>query len=148
MTLDLGAVDLWAWTGHFLMAALVIWALWRGEVAERLSALIIFVGWSLTPMVQSVGVIGLDPGTTLVDVIATICLIWLSERERKLWLLLASACALLGTTGHFASEISPPTEFRAYFLNNGFWSGYMLLLALFIGMLNAERGRMPVNSQG
>lgn len=142
MTTGTEVVHAWAWGGHLLMACLVMWAFWRGGNTERLCALIILVGWMLTPLVQTVGVIGLDPGTTLVDSTATLLLIWLSEKKRQLWLLFAASCAVLGTTGHFATAISSPIGYRTYFFNNGFWSGYMLLFALFIGLVNAERTRL------
>lgn len=147
--MDLREINIaWTWLGHITMCILAIWALRRGSFIERTSTAVVGSGWIVTPLVQSKGTIGLDIGTTSVDLIVFVLLTWLSCKYRQIWLLFASASMLWAVVGHFSAVFTDDLSLQAYVSNNGFWSGYMLLLALFIGMLNAERGRVSANSQG
>lgn len=141
--MDLRQANLaWSWLGHILMCALAAWALFRGKFTERTATSIVGLGWIITPLMQSKGVVGLDLGTTSVDLIVFILLTWLSCRTRKLWVLFAASSILLGVAGHFSAVLMNDISLPAYISNNGFWSGYMLLFALFIGLVDAERTRL------
>lgn len=132
---------LWQWCGHALIIFFGAWALWRGGKTERLGAAFILIAWFLTPIVQTRGVIGLDLGTTTIDALLLLVLTWLSISSRELWTLLASSSQLLCVIGHFASALSPNVGMFTYVTGNGFWGGYMLILALAIGVFGAEHRR-------
>jgi len=133
---------LWVGCGYALIILLGAWALWRGGRTERFGSAFILAAWFLTPFVQTKGVVGLDLGTTLVDSLLLLGLTWLSVQSRELWVLLASASQLLCVIGHFASALSPNIGMFTYVTGNGFWGGYMLVLALAIGMAGVERRRI------
>ena len=132
---------LWQWCGHALIIFFGAWALWRGGRTERLGAAFILTTWFLTPIVQTRGVVGLDLGTTTIDVLLLLLLTWLSVSSRELWTLLASSSQLLCVIGHFSSALSPNIGMFTYVTGNGFWGGYMLILALAIGVFGAEHRR-------
>ncbi|MFT4074356.1 MAG: hypothetical protein QM647_02410 [Asticcacaulis sp.] len=132
---------LWVWGGNGLIFLVSAWAFWRGGRTERLGAAFIALAWIVTPFVQTHGIVGLDLGTTGVDLLLLIGLTWLSLSSRELWALLASASQLLCVIGHFASALSNNIGMFTYVTGNGFWGGYMLILALAIGMIGAERRR-------
>jgi hypothetical protein len=130
---------LWVWCGHALVIFFGAWALWRGDKALRFGAAFILIAWFLTPLVQTRGLVGLDIGTTAVDIALLVGLMWLSLTYRELWALLASSSQLLCVIGHFASALSPHVGMFTYITGNGFWGGYMLVLALAIGVMGNER---------
>lgn len=132
---------LWVWCGHTLVIFFGVWALWRGGKTERFGAAFILTAWFLTPLVQTKGMVGLDLGTTAIDVVLCLGLTWLSLSSRELWALLASSSQLLCVIGHFASALSPNIGMFTYVTGNGFWGGYMLILALAIGIMGKERDR-------
>jgi hypothetical protein len=130
---------LWMWCGHALVIFFGAWALWRGDKPLRLGAAFILIAWFLTPLVQTRGLVGLDIGTTSVDIALLVGLTWLSLTYRQLWALLASSSQLLCVTGHFAAALSSHVGMFTYVTGNGFWGGYMLVLALAIGVIGNER---------
>lgn len=130
---------LWVWCGHLAALAVGVWAIVRGGWTERCGTLLIWFTWILTPIVQTKGVSGLDPGIFLVDLITFSGFVWLSLDSRKLWTAFASAFLLLTVVGHIAPLLSDSLSVFIYITNNGFWGGYALLGALTAGMIYREK---------
>lgn len=73
-------------------------AYWIGDRPLKLAAIVYIGAWLLTAIVtRRVSVGGLDMPVTLVDTNATLLLVWISLRWRRLWCALLAALAVLTT---------------------------------------------------
>ncbi|GGZ39219.1 hypothetical protein [Asticcacaulis endophyticus] len=113
-----------------------LWALWRGGLTERVGAAIIVGGWCLTALLKHNGL----PTTTIavLDIIVTVALIWLFVWSRKTWTLFAASFQLLAILTHFAASFTGYHGWFAYLTPLNMFGGYGLLLALAVGIIQAE----------
>jgi hypothetical protein len=133
----------WVWAGTILLVGGCLWALWRGEAAERWGGGILLVAFGLTIVAQI-----LQPkqvydgiGIIMVDVAELIVLIILSLWSRRIWTLFMAAFQLNTIISHFAVHLSSHVDMYTQITAVGLWGGYAVSLALIAGMWNLERQR-------
>jgi uncharacterized membrane protein len=82
----------------YLVALVVCGLAWRvGDRPLRLAAMVYIGAWVLTSLVGHRFDRGLDVPVTIIDTNASLILIWISMRWRRLWCLVLASLALLTT---------------------------------------------------
>ena len=99
--------------GHPRFALLVLvpaalafggWGLWRGDSANRIGAAIVLVAWCLSLALHRWGNFGgPELPVVIIDIVATLALIVLSFRSRRVWTLMASALQIATVASHFVA---------------------------------------------
>ena len=70
-------------------------AFWAGDRPLRLVAVVLFVGWTLTPIVHAGDRRILDYPVLTIDTNAALVLVWISMRWRRLWCAVLAALMIL-----------------------------------------------------
>jgi len=71
-------------------------ALRKGDRPLRLAALVLIIGWALTPLVSLEGKTRLDYPVTIIDTNAAVIFVWISLRWRRLWCAVLAALMIIG----------------------------------------------------
>jgi hypothetical protein len=71
-------------------------ALRKGDRPLRLAALVLIIGWILTPLVSLEGKTRLDYPVTIIDMSAAVIFVWISLRWRRLWCAVLAALMIIG----------------------------------------------------
>jgi len=79
------------------LAALVICgvAYWQGDRPLRLAALVLVVGWALSPLVSNGSKTSLDYPVTIIDTNVALAFVWISTRWRRLWCAVLAALTII-----------------------------------------------------
>jgi hypothetical protein len=118
-------------------------AFWRGARPDKLGAAAIAAAWITTPLVERRGD-WFQPqyGILVVDSLLLTVLIALALRSGRRWPVCAAAFQSFTVLTHLAFLVNPYALYRAYYYAN-FASGFLLLGALFAGVLLESRGMAP-----
>jgi len=126
--------QVWQYGGLILATICCAWALWRGGPTERRGAIIIYIGWILSLLLQSHAKTGPGIWVNIIDICTLIALLHLSLQSRRLWTLFACASQLDAIASHI-SQVFEHFGQWAYFVIIGIWSGYGLLACLAAGVI-------------
>ncbi len=133
----------WQWLSTILLVGGCIWALWRGEAAERWGAGILLAAFGLTIVAQILQPKDIYDGVGIitVDVAGLIAYVLLSLWSRRIWTLFMAAFQLNTVISHFAVYLSSHVDMYTQITAVGLWGGYAVSLALIAGMWSVERSR-------
>ena len=128
------ANEIWVWGGYLLVLLCGGLALWRGGWAERTAAVIVLVGWFLTPVINAT----YKPGLWLIllDVGATLAFFTICYFSRRIWTVLITANSAGGLLSHFANLLlaSDHKMYFAYITASGLMGGIFVALSLGFGV--------------
>jgi hypothetical protein len=127
--------QVWQYGGLFLATICCAWAWHRGGPTERRGAIIIFVGWTLSFLLQSHAKTGPGIWVNIIDICGFFALFYISVQSRRLWTLFACASQLDAIASHI-SQVFEHFGQWAYFVIIGVWSGYGLLICLAAGVIS------------
>lgn len=130
--------------GLAFMLAAAVYALARGEHAERLGAGLMLAAWIGTPFLVDLAPTPLDGAAVLaVDAALLAALFGLALLGDRYWPLAAAAFHLVGTVLHIAQLVDPQVALRERIVASYIFS-YLTVLALIAGIaLEARRERDP-----
>jgi hypothetical protein len=133
----------WVWLGTILLVGGCIWALWRGETAERWGGGILLAAFGLTIVAQILQPKDIYDGVGIItiDAAGLIAYVMLSLWSRRIWTLFIAAFQLNTVISHFAVYLSSHVDMYTQITAVGLWGGYAVSLALIAGMWGVERER-------
>ncbi len=70
-------------------------AFWKGDRPLKLAALLLFAGWTLTPIVHKSDKLILDYPVLTIDTNTALALVWVSLRWRRVWCAVLAALTIL-----------------------------------------------------
>lgn len=128
---------IWVWAGHITVLLCGSLAIWRGGWAERSTAIVIWVAWFLTPVLQKQNY---DPGMliTVMDGIVVLIVFSISCYSRRIWTLFMTVFVLASFLAHFAADLVPYVGYFSYLTAMGLLGGYGVALTLGGAALEAE----------
>jgi hypothetical protein len=129
------------WTWDIVVQSVCAAALWQGSRSERIGAVIILGGWLGGVIVSRPGWWNSASGVVAIDAMALVGFVWLALRSPRYWPLWAAGFHLLAVVTHIARIIDPHVRPWAYVTAGILW-GYLLVVALAVGVIGAWRERM------
>lgn len=131
-------------TFFLVMVAGCAYALWRGLLPERVTAVALLLAWVATQMMNTHNWV--EPQYTIlaVDTILLVILVGLALLSGRRWLMAASAIHVLTVGDHVATIMDIQIRSYAYLTAIVIW-GYAVILAMVLGTwLEAEPERRRV----
>lgn len=131
-------------TFFLILLGSCLYALWRGRMPERLTAIALMFAWIATQVVNSRNPLMPEYGMLAVDLILLVVLVGLALLSGRRWLMAASACHLLTVGDHVAMMLDMSILSYAYRTVMVIW-GYAVILAMVLGTwleAEAERRRL------
>lgn len=127
----------WVYTGYVAGVLCGIWAVWKGGSTEKQGALLIAIGWILSPILTRLD--GPGPGAYVqtLDVMCFFVWIALALHSRRLWVFVLCMCMLNGLVVYFAIG-RLAIGLYAYMTAIGFWLGYAQLICLAFGIVDYQ----------
>lgn len=119
-------------TFFFVMVASCIYALWRGRMPERVTAVALLLAWFATQFVHTHDFSKVQYAILGVDLILLLILVGLALLSGRRWLMAASALHVLTVADHVATAMDFQIRSYAYLTAIVIW-GYAVLLALVLG---------------
>ncbi|GAB5486497.1 MAG: hypothetical protein Pars2KO_00670 [Parasphingorhabdus sp.] len=124
-----------------VLAAVVIYAIYRGGTPERAVASVALLAVSLDPFVHSVTPVAyskMDPGHLVIDVIVWGAFLWVALRANRFWPLCVVSLQTIALVAHIAKLMDVSIHPQAYFIMQ-VASSYPLLITLAIGTYCHQR---------
>ncbi|BEV10559.1 hypothetical protein ATDW_10550 [Asticcacaulis sp. DW145] len=128
---------IWVWTANLTVLVCGSLAIWRGGWAERSTAVVIWVAWFITPVLQKQNH---DPGvmTTILDGAVTAFVFAVSYYSRRIWTVFMTAFMFGTFLTHLTADVMPGVGYFAYVTTMGLFGGYGVALTLGGAALEAE----------
>lgn len=127
------------YAGIVVVTLLCAWAWFRGGPAERMGAVVLFLGWIFSILFHEIREGGPGPVVVIIDIAMALAFIALLIRYHKIWLVLIVACQVNLVAAHFVA-IPQFIDGWSFFAVINIWGGYGLLFSMALGMVLHEMG--------
>lgn len=115
-------------------------ALWKGHTSERLTAVVLLVAASVSPLVATGGFTSPEIGILAIDALLFTYLLYQAMVSDRFWPMYAAAFQIIATLIHVARFVDHTIWPSAYATAEAFWA-YPVLFSLGIGTLLEARYR-------
>lgn len=119
-------------------------AYWKGDRVLRLTAVVLVISWTLTPMVVHLDRHGLNLPVAVIDILTTAIFLWISLWSRRLWCAVLSAQSIILIVIRFVASVDPSIDnYSRAASNNTVVILQLLVMATATGL--AARARRRAN---
>ncbi len=113
---------------HLIALVICGVALRKGDRPLRLAALVLIVGWTLTPLVSLGSRVRLDYPMTIIDTNTALFFVWISLRWRRLWCVVLAALTIISVIMPIVCLLDRSIHKYNYYAANNVVAGLQLVV--------------------
>ncbi|KQV62248.1 MULTISPECIES: hypothetical protein [unclassified Caulobacter] len=114
----------------------------KGDLPLRLAALVLIIGWAITPLVSLGGKVRLNYPVTIIDTNCALIFVWISMRWRRLWCAMLAALTIVIVIIPIVYVVDPQIhKYTRFAANNVVTCLQLVVLWVAIGLTVRARRR-------